>query len=543
MVRGVEAAAETGPEQSVSEIERKDKWIAGLLKQPLVLYCVTGIAIALIAISYTTSVCARWGVFGFPFDDSWIHLNYARTFLEGRPFEYAEGIPSTGSSAPLWNIVLVPLLFAGTSAESVIGAVLVFSSILYTIDIVLVGVLVLEITGIPKAGMVGQIVFAFTPRVTGLMLSGMEAPLLFMILFLFLILVDRQEPKYDVLVGLLAGLAFLCRPELALLAIFCIPVRAARMYRASKSKNEWAKGVLRTYAVAGIAIAPWVIWCLKTTGFPLADTVYVKLGWGIPPEGLQIWLFYWQLWITREMTFVFVGLIVSVVLISNLRVYEVILIFSMLIGYQATMPMMALIFDARYLVPVFVLLGITFVSGCFGFAELVLRGQREVCPATWARNMTIATIIVLLLFAPTIPSYLHHEEIHANQIQNITEMQVVCAQWADSNLPDGTLIAVYDIGAIAFLTNHVIIDLVGLANPYLAHNASSPREKVSYLRAVGCDYLIFYYPWVNVLRPAFRYFNASLDLLYSVTITQNVVCGTDTMGIWQIQWNSAPPEP
>ena len=46
------------------------------------------------------------GESGFPLDDSWIHLHFARNLAEGRGFAYNPGVPVAGSTAPLWTLLL-----------------------------------------------------------------------------------------------------------------------------------------------------------------------------------------------------------------------------------------------------------------------------------------------------------------------------------------------------------------------------------------------------------------------------------------------------
>ena len=43
---------------------------------------------------------------GFPLDDGWIHQTYARSLAENGRFEYIPGVVSTGSTAPLWTLLL-----------------------------------------------------------------------------------------------------------------------------------------------------------------------------------------------------------------------------------------------------------------------------------------------------------------------------------------------------------------------------------------------------------------------------------------------------
>ena len=56
------------------------------------------------------------GTSGFPLDDSWIHLHFARNIAEGHGFAFNPGRPVAGSTAPLWTLVLAAGAFvAGPS--------------------------------------------------------------------------------------------------------------------------------------------------------------------------------------------------------------------------------------------------------------------------------------------------------------------------------------------------------------------------------------------------------------------------------------------
>src|ERR1700712_3246195 len=50
------------------------------------------------------------GGLGFPLDDSWIHLQFARNLAHGAGLSYNSGELVTGSTAPLWT-ALLSLLF------------------------------------------------------------------------------------------------------------------------------------------------------------------------------------------------------------------------------------------------------------------------------------------------------------------------------------------------------------------------------------------------------------------------------------------------
>lgn len=46
---------------------------------------------------------------GFPLDDSWIHLQFARNLAAGEGLAYDGGRLVAGSTAPLWTLLLAPL--------------------------------------------------------------------------------------------------------------------------------------------------------------------------------------------------------------------------------------------------------------------------------------------------------------------------------------------------------------------------------------------------------------------------------------------------
>src|SRR3989304_7230422 len=62
-------------------------------------------AVVLIAIIYLLTSQITYGI-GFPLDDSWIHLTYARNLALRGEWAFRPGIPSAGSTAPLWSVLL-----------------------------------------------------------------------------------------------------------------------------------------------------------------------------------------------------------------------------------------------------------------------------------------------------------------------------------------------------------------------------------------------------------------------------------------------------
>src|SRR5439155_13135021 len=82
---------------------------------PATPWCVTGnrrddlliVLAALVPLAlYMTREARIAGAAGFPLDDSWIHLHFARNLASGAGFSYNPGVPVAGSTAPLWTLLL-----------------------------------------------------------------------------------------------------------------------------------------------------------------------------------------------------------------------------------------------------------------------------------------------------------------------------------------------------------------------------------------------------------------------------------------------------
>jgi arabinofuranosyltransferase len=497
----------------------------------------TSFVITLISIIYVQSVMASLGVYGFSFDDSWIHVQYARTIFEGRPWQYAWGIPSTGSSGPLWSIILSPIFIFGYNHDAVVTSVLIIAGILYIIDVFLVGEIVRQHTSRWQYVIIGQVIFVLVPRNAGLMLSGMETPLGMMMVLLALLLLPRPEMKYDLVLGVIAGLAYLCRPEFVLIAALCLPIRTITVLYRDKLKKERILTVAAMFALAALVVLPWVLQCYNTTGLPLADSYYSKMRGGVTQEAVDLWDFFWfQVWLPSE-PYLILGLIGALaLLVIKRRPYELVLIAALYVLYRLTMPSMSLLFAARYLVPLFDLLSIAFTCGIALLVEKIIRIEPLRNPIDIEYRTFIVIFLLLLMFFPSIISNDWYTNVHANQTKNIEEMQVCLSMWIRENVPDDAVIATYDVGALGFFAKGIVLDQYGLVTPPLLHNYTTLREQVDYLQEMNCTYIMYYVEWLLYLRICIISKGALVTELYRVHLDDNIVCGTDNMAVYHIVW-------
>jgi hypothetical protein len=116
-------------------------------------------------------------------------------------------------------------------------------------------------------------------------------------------------------------------------------------------------------------------------------------------------------------------------------------------------------------------------------------------------------------------------------VQNINAMQVHLGRWVDEHVPRHGVIAVNDIGAIAYVSRREVIDLMGLVSP----------DIVRYRRAGEAGvmrYLVERCPGHVIVFPAwFPQMTARRDLLepiYRVRLAHNTVAGADEMVVYRL---------
>ncbi|MGY5871911.1 MAG: hypothetical protein RTV72_06690 [Candidatus Thorarchaeota archaeon] len=497
----------------------------------------SAIVITLLSIAYVQTIMANWGIYGFSFDDSWIHIQYARTIFEGRPWQYAWGIPSTGSSGPLWSVILSPVFFLGYDHDVIVTSVLVISSVLYIVNVFLVGEIVKQHVDGWEYGVLAQVVFVLVPRNAGLMLSGMETPLAMMMLLLALFLLPKPEWKYDIVLGVVAGLAYLCRPEFVIIAALCLPARMLKVLYRGKIELKRVLKLLLMFAIAAIIVVPWVLQCLNTTGYPLPDSYYSKTRWGVSQEGIDLWNYFWfTAWFPFEPYLILSFIGGLLILLKKRRPYELLLIGSLYALYRLTMPGMSLLFAARYLVPLFDIMSIAFICGIALIVERFTTFPHESIKFSMNERKVLTVLLTLCLFLPSIASSAMYTDVHANQAKNIEEMQVTLALWIRDNLPEDSIVATYDAGAIGYFARGTVLDVYGLVTPSLLYDFPNASAQVQYLRGISCTYIAYYVQWFQYMDYQIRREGGVITELFRVHISDNVVCGADDMAIYRIDW-------
>ena len=515
---------------------------------------------ALAAGSFLASSAAGPGhaLRGLPLDDAWIHLVYARSIAEGQPFQYNPGEWETGSTSPLWALLLaVPLLLG---AGPVVAAKAL--GVLFTASAATAGHALLRRLGAPGSGLALAVTLCVVPYFTFASVSGTEVALF---VALVLLAFERFLTGRLTAAGVATGLAILARPEayllLPLLVLACLADPRPAGAGQARALSARLLDALRVAGIAAATAAPWVLYCLAASGRPFPATFYAKATphspfsteqWGKVVAFLAVQPFSGSalptvaavaagallgapLWLAGLMrlrragwsAFVLVGLSGPLFLAG--------LVVTLPLGWigRADEPGSLLNFyNARYLLPALAPLLATQLLGLAEFAE---RSR------AWTGVAAAPVVVgVALLALPLVSAVYGHAQLRAVyswNCQNIEAMQVAAGRWIDRNLPAGARVAASDAGAVRWFGRRAVVDLNGLNAHrllpriralYAAPEGSAEerdllRRLIAETRVDHAAILAGRHPW---LRDA-----QVVPPLVLFDLAHNTICGSDRLGV------------
>ena len=470
------------------------------------------------------------GFHGFPLDDSWIHFQFARNVAEGRGFAYNPGVPVSGSTAPLWTLLLAGLFKVGgaypawAKAAGVAGALGAAW---------LARRLCLAWTGDSALGLTAALVTTWSAPMVWGALSGMEVTLAALLVTAALV---AHAAGRAPIVAALAGLAVLARPESVLL----VPLLwLAGPLTVRRSAIMWG--------LPTVILLPWVAFNVRTAGTPLPATAAAKIEGGL--VGLlsgaresaattflsRPWQFEreWIAWLAS------VNVLLPVLLLPGLWVLwrrggrAWALPASILLLHPLGMALLApyrgpAFQEGRYSIQ---LLPLAIVVAVRAFVPLVSMAQSR---QSWGR------VACALLLVSSLASLGPGATRYAWAVQNIDAMQVSLGRWVGANTPAGARLALNDIGAITFLGRREVMDVMGLVTPaIIPYRRDGEAGILRYLERACPDYLIIFPAWFPALSTRTDRFTP----IHRVRLEHNTVAGADEMVVYETAWNRWRPGP
>ena len=434
-------------------------------------------AVILVTAAYLTMSQFTYAI-GFPLDDSWIHQTYARNLALRGEWAFRPGIPSAGSTAPLWSALLA------------LGFLLRLSPYIWTY---LLGMLTLFALAVVCEWAVRALVNSYRPRYpwVGIFIalewhlvwagmSGMETLLHGLLVTTVLILLMTNSPRYLTL-GLLTGLSVWVRPDgLTLLG----PALVAILLNQQDARLR-VSAITKYLIGFGSLFLFYLLFNLAIGGTPMPNTFYAKQAEYASWQSLSIFTRLGQMSLQ-----LLVGpglvLIPGVVgwLVKSVKqkmwgsLAALIWCGGYLLLYVSRLPVYQ---HGRYIMPA---MPIFFLFGLLAFAEFdagkMFDRYHWIGQAVWHGSIAMLTFAFIFLGAQS----------YARDVAVIESEMVVTAKWVAANLPPDVLIAAHDIGALGYFDHHALIDLAGLISPDVIPFIRDEPQLANYLNLQGADFLI-----------------------------------------------------
>jgi hypothetical protein len=482
---------------------------------------------------------------GFPLDDAWIHLVYARNLAEHGGFYYNDGQPETGMTSPLWVVVMAgvyALTPHGSAEPVVLGAKLCSLAFGVAAVVVLYG-LVRTLGERPVIALLAASLAAADPSLTFARAAGMEVSLF---ILLSLSALHKALRGRVVAAGCAAGLSVVARPE----GIVLFPLLFLLLLRRDvRSQPGFARSLVLAGWLAGAPALAYSGFCLYATGAPLPNTFYAKFAVQ-NSNFIGGLLFGWRHYVHDNLSYFTAECGGILALLGAYRIVRRagsaglgvvaagVLLFAAPLSSRSFAPGHYFYWE-RWLIPSFPFLIIAMASGVAELADglpavrslaawvgWTQRSGSRLAPRMWAA-LACGACAVMLVALPRV--FWERSGLYAWNAQNIEEMNVALGRWIDAHLPPDAVIAVVDAGALRYFGRRTTYDFFGL-NTHALVRRSLP-ERLALLEQLRTSHVVAVPGFFSdeVVR------RLALEPTYTVRAANYTICDApqDVMTVYQ----------
>ena len=471
------------------------------------------VLVAVVAGLYVHTVRTFAGSFGFPLDDGYIYLTYARQIARGRPFTYFDGSGYTaGATSMLWPIVIAPLWAIGFRGALLAPVVFGLCAALLAGTAALAWRIGRQTLG-SVGGICAGALLVFCAPLAWAYLAGMEVGLAgFLLLLSALALIARQplaRPGRGILILLAA--TSISRPEMMFVIAPIVGgcALAAALRRNFGDAARWLTPLVAPLCVAlanrafaghfvpNTAIAKSHLYMPGFTT-PYWEDVVRKQGkkmfealfwremplsrWWMPRLMLALWLVGAArlcVWAWQKRRFAGVALLVS----SGPILLLAVLLTSALWSFQ----------NFRYIAPAMA----PFMAVC-GLA--LAPPKRLPRPAVLALGVAAAGFVAFLC-GKNWHRLEDNARIYAQGVRDMNAQTVRIGKWIDGNLPKDARIALHDVGAVGYFAHRKLLDVIGLVTNHQAEIChQGPGARFEWLEDLPPDqrptHFVYYGGWL-----------------------------------------------
>ncbi len=455
-------------------------------------------ALAVLVVGCYTGVAAVRGHSGYPLDDAWIHQTYARNWAATGQLAYVVDVPSAGSTAPLWTLLLSAAYRLQIDQQ-------LWALILGAITLAISAWLLSRLADrlLPTRSLVSWLVglaCVIEWHLVWAAASGMET-LLFIVFALALI--ERVWANAAGWIsGALGGLLILTRPEGLLLVTLSLIVMIVRAGRSGLIE------VAQAAVAFVIVLTPGAYFNLQAGGSIFPNTFYAKQSeYGELMSSASIWLASLGNMLMAPLAggllLLIPGLITwAVAQVGNLRgemksrpaVTRFLVLNFPLLWIAAHIGVYALRLPVsyqhgRYLLPIIPIVLLYGIVGTALLLEWIKTRSTKPIMRLLRRAYALTIVIVFVLFVPI------GAQAYATDVAIINGEMVAVAQWLDRNAPPDAVIAAHDIGAIGYFAQRPILDLAGLISPEVIPFMRDEAKLGDWLQAKGAHYFVTFPGW------------------------------------------------
>ena len=512
------------------------------------------------------------GEWGFPLDDSWIHVRFAQNLAAGNGFSFNPGEPTSTTTAPLWTLLLA-LGYRITHEYLITSAVL--NGLLCVLAVITAGALARTIIPDRRFGAAVALVVAATVPLPWFALSGMEPPLyIWLSLLGILAHVHFRQARglRAVIPTVIFALTALSRPECLVLFPLAMLDRLLFAGRAEGGEGVvvWLKQLALHTPIFLAVIAPVFLYNWGVMDRPLPSSYYVKaqkdgIMWALvtrddaalsrsltlhPVRELYALL---SLWAGNNFVLIlplFIGLAGLLHQVATrVAKHKSVLIALVLFGQPVAWAVSAgfapgpAFQSQRYVAslgPLYLILG---MAGVWWLLDALREGSLRRIP----RWVLMGAALVLVL-AASLTRQPAHAMIYARNVRDITQMHVRVGRWVRDHLPREAYLALNDIGAITMMSGCRVFDMQGLVTTEvldcidIEHVRAGTSEDCQreLMRAERPDYMISVC-W----RRDHDFLMVHSDLfepIFHVELSDNITAAAPMMVVYQTDWCRYPPD-
>ena len=459
----------------------------------MLLFAILGIAAGMLYVLPMNSVV---GVLGFPLDDSWIPLTFAKNLREFGSYSYFQReMITSGCTSPLYVFLLALVSFV-TSHEFLPPFIIGIGSFA-VVTVYLFRTSVLIFKREQWLALVPALAFLLFPKMQSAAVSGMST-------MLFTALITASTYYYfarkSVVFFSLAGLALWVRPD-ALIFLIAALLHLAfhhgmirRTAQPAPSGPPVAKReVLIGAVVCLVLIMAYTVFNLALSGTLFPNPIGAKLAYyhGLSGPSYTGAVSGYYLTSLSGMFFPFAIISMVVVLMDIIGrraqplLLPMLIVLGIVLAYGILLPFLH--DDARYLVPTMPFIVLLGTAGVRSVSRWMLTLFPFASIKRALNGLSFAVFGLAILLGLTAWKKTRME--HYKAVRYVQERQVAASYWLRDHTPESAIVATHTIGAIGYYANRKMIDITGIVTPELLPTLGDLKSLEVFLKGQKTDYI------------------------------------------------------